>query len=325
MPGFDQGCGIYGKVEIINPVSLTLITLIVTRAGKLRKAVIPGAGMGTRLLSVTKEQPKEMLPVFAKSKNGDICLKPVVQLVFEELYLVGFREFCFAVGKGKRAIEDHFTPDHSFVSLLKERNLTRAAEELKTFYRMIEGSTLFWVNQPEPLGFGDAVLKARSFAGNDRFVVHAGDSFFVSRRGDHLRRLIKLGSESNTDAIFLSRRVEDPRRFGVILGDTVSPGQVKVNQVIEKPARTISKLAIMPVYVFDPRIFKALESNQPGVAGELQLTDGIQKLVEWKYNVFATEVGADEIWLDIGSPDLYWEAQALSHEFCTSSRHGQIR
>jgi UTP--glucose-1-phosphate uridylyltransferase len=84
----------------------------------LRKAVIPAAGLGTRLLSVTKEQPKEMLPAFARAKNGDLCLKPIVQLVFEQLHQVGFREFCFIVGRGKRAIEDHFTPDFSFVSML---------------------------------------------------------------------------------------------------------------------------------------------------------------------------------------------------------------
>jgi UTP--glucose-1-phosphate uridylyltransferase len=87
----------------------------------LRKAVIPAAGLGTRLLSVTKEQPKEMLPVFARAKNGDLCLKPIVQLVFEQLHQVGFREFCFVVGRGKRAIEDHFTPDFSFVSMLPVR------------------------------------------------------------------------------------------------------------------------------------------------------------------------------------------------------------
>src|SRR3989441_11370929 len=84
----------------------------------LRKAVIPAAGLGTRLLSVTKEQPKEMLPVFAKGKNGDLCLKPIVQLVFEQLYHVGFRECCFIMGRGKRAKEDHFMPAFNIVSLL---------------------------------------------------------------------------------------------------------------------------------------------------------------------------------------------------------------
>src|SRR2546428_9653768 len=99
----------------------------------LKKVVIPAAGLGTRLLSVTKEQPKEMLPVFARGMNGDLCLKPVVQLIFEQLYSVGFRDFCFIVGRGKRAIEDHFTPDLSFISKLDSKGRDRATEDLQAF------------------------------------------------------------------------------------------------------------------------------------------------------------------------------------------------
>src|SRR2546428_13730545 len=108
----------------------------------LRKAVIPAAGMGTRLLSVTKEQPKEMLPVFARATNGDLCLKPIVQLIFEQLYSVGFRDFCFIVGRGKRAIEDHFTPDLSFISKLVNKDLDSDNVELQTFYKKSNDSTL---------------------------------------------------------------------------------------------------------------------------------------------------------------------------------------
>src|SRR2546428_13066389 len=104
----------------------------------LKKVVIPAAGLGTRLLSVTKEQPKEMLPVFAKGKNGDLCLKPIVQLVFEQLYHVGFREFCFILGLGDRAIEDHFTPDFSFVSMLDSKGKDGPASDLENFYTMID-------------------------------------------------------------------------------------------------------------------------------------------------------------------------------------------
>ncbi len=104
--------------------------------------MIPAAGLGTRLLSVTKEQQKEMLPVFARAKNGDLCLKPIVQLVFEQLHQVGFREFCFIVGRGKRAIEDHFTPDFSFVSMLDSKGLDGPAGELEAFYEMVDDSTI---------------------------------------------------------------------------------------------------------------------------------------------------------------------------------------
>ena len=280
----------------------------------LRKAVIPAAGLGTRLLSVTKEQPKEMLPVFAKGKNGELCLKPIVQLVFEQLYQVGFREFCFIVGRGKRAIEDHFTPDFSYVSMLDSKGKDGPAADLENFYKMIDSSTVSWVNQSEPRGFGDAVLKAKSFAGNDRFMVHAGDSHFISKNADHLRRVVRLSEESKADALFLSMEVDDPKRFGIVEGETTRNGLVKVKHVVEKPLNPASKLAIMPVYVFDSNIFKALEATKAGFAGELQLTDGIQKMVDWNLNVYTTKVESSEIWLDIGSPDLYWQAQNLSHK-----------
>ncbi len=281
----------------------------------LRKAVIPAAGLGTRLLSVTKEQPKEMLPVFARGRNGELCLKPIVQLVFEQLYQVGFREFCFVVGRGKRAIEDHFTPDFSFVSMLDSKGKNGPASDLEAFYKMVEGSTLVWVNQPEPRGFGDAVLKAKAFVGEESFLVHAGDSHFISRNADHLRRLMRMRDEMKADALFLSQEVEDPRRYGVVDGERVSEGIVRVKHLVEKPEKPISKLAIMPVYVFDSVVFKALEAIAAGFGGEVQLTDAIQRMVDWGLNVYTSFLGQGEVRLDIGSPDSYWEAQNLSHKY----------
>lgn len=281
----------------------------------LKKAVIPAAGLGTRLLSVTKEQPKEMLPVFARGRNGELCLKPIVQLVFEQLYHVGFREFCFIVGRGKRAIEDHFTPDFSYVSMLDDKGLDGVAGDLESFYKMVDSSTLMWVNQSQPRGFGDAVLKAKSFAGDDTFIVQAGDSHFLSKDSDHLRRVIQMSKKSKANALFLSMEVDDPSRFGIVDGESVGDGLVKVKHLVEKPLKSVSKLAIMPVYVFDSNIFKALEATAQGFAGELQLTDGIQKMVDWDLDVYTTRVGASEVWLDIGSPDLFWEAQNLSHKY----------
>jgi UTP--glucose-1-phosphate uridylyltransferase len=280
----------------------------------LKKAVIPAAGLGTRLLSVTKEQPKEMLPVFAKGKNGDLCLKPIVQLVFEQLYQVGFREFCFIVGRGKRAIEDHFTPDFNFVSMLDSKGKDGPASDLERFYKMIDGSTVVWVNQSEPRGFGDAVLKAKSFVGEDKFMVHAGDSHFLAKDADHLRRVMDASMKMKANALFLSMEVDDPKRFGIVEGEAMVDGLVRVKRLVEKPLKPASKLAIMPVYVFDSNIFKALEATKAGFAGELQLTDGIQKMVDWNLNVYTTKVASNEIWLDIGSPDLYWQAQNLSHK-----------
>jgi UTP--glucose-1-phosphate uridylyltransferase len=96
------------------------------------------------------------------------------------------------VGRGKRAIEDHFTPDFSFVSMLDSKGLDGPAGELEAFYKMVDRCTISWVNQPQPRGFGDAVLKAKSFVGDDRFLVHAGDSHFISRNAEHLRRVVRM-------------------------------------------------------------------------------------------------------------------------------------
>ena len=256
-----------------------------------------------------------MLPIFARGEHGALCLKPIVQLVFEQLYQVGFREFCFIVGRGKRAIEDHFTPDINFVSMLDSKGRDGPAADLEHFYKMIEGSTLLWVNQPEPRGFGDAVLKAKSFVGNDKFMVHAGDSHFISKNADHLRRVIRLSEGSGANALFLSMEVDDPKRFGVVEGKNGENGLVRVMRLVEKPSNPASKLAIMPVYAFDSNIFQALEATKVGFAGELQLTDGIQKMVDWGLDVLSTRVESSEVWLDIGSPDLYWQAQNLSHKY----------
>jgi UTP--glucose-1-phosphate uridylyltransferase len=280
----------------------------------LRKAVIPAAGLGTRLLPVTKEQPKEMLPVFARGKSGELCLKPIVQLVFEQLYQVGFREFCFIVGRGKRAIEDHFTPDFSYISTLDSRGKNGVAEDLEAFYKMVESSTLVWINQPQPRGFGDAVLKVKAFVGGEGFLVHAGDSYFLSKNADHLRRLQKTADELKADASFLVQEVEDPRRYGVVVGERFSDGIVKVKRLVEKPEKPQSNLAIMPVYVFHSMILKALEGTAVGHGGEVQLTDGIQNMIDRGLNVYGIMIGPDELRLDIGSPDSYWKAQNLSHK-----------
>lgn len=194
------------------------------------------------------------------------------------------------------------------------------AEDLEAFYKMVEGSTLVWVNQPQPRGFGDAVLKVKAFVGGESFLVHAGDSHFISRNADHLRRLMRMGDELKADALFLSQEVEDPRRYGVVEGERIADGIVRVKHLVEKPERPISKLAIMPVYVFDSVIFKALESTAVGHGGEVQLTDGIQRMVEWGLNVYGVMIGSDEVRLDIGSPDSYWEAQNLSHKYFSQTR-----
>jgi len=281
--------------------------------GAVTKAVIPAAGLGTRLLPTTKELPKEMMPIFTKSRRG-LTVKPILQIIFEELFDVGVRKFCFIVGRGKRAIEDHFTPDYDYVDYLMKRGKKLVAEELKDFYRKIEKSIIMWVNQPEPKGFGDAVLKAKAFVGNDPFIVHAGDTLVLPEEGPRIERLVKVFTERKLDAIFLLKRVKDPRMYGVIEPGEVQEDIVKVKKIVEKPEIPPSDLAVIPIYVFNPIIFKALETIPKGKRGELELTDAIQRIIEWGYKVNALTPREGQEWLDVGTPNTYWRALKLSYE-----------
>ena len=286
----------------------------------IRKVVIPAAGIGSRLVPATKEQPKEMLPIFAGDANGEPCLKPLLQLIFEQLYDAGFREFCFVVGRGKRAIEDHFTPDHDFISTLMSKGKTRLARSLEEFYSKIEKSKIIWINQPKPMGFGDAVLKAQSFVGDEEFLIHAGDTYIISNNNQHLKSLIDIHERLNSDVTFIVHEVDDPRKYGIIEGDEVDESIYRVMRVEEKPEVPPTNLAIMPVYIFHPVIFKALEVTPLGKGGELQLTDGIQKLIDWKLKIHAVKLSQKDTVLDIGTPQTYWEALQLSYSLLVNRK-----
>ena len=283
----------------------------------IRKVVIPSAGLGTRLFPATKEQPKEMLPIFSKSTNGNMAVKPLLQMVFEQLHDTGFREFCFIVGRGKRSIEDHFTPDSNSISMLQEMGKNGSATDLESFYNKLKMSTIVWVNQPQPKGFGNAVLMAQPFVQNEHCLVHAGDTYIISESMEHIKLLIDTYERLNADAAFIVQEIENPKQFGIIEAEETESGIYKVKKAIEKPEKPPTNLAIMPIYVFHPVIFKGLEKTQPGKGGEVQLTDAIQKLVEWGLNVYAVKLNKGQTRLDIGSPETYWEALYLSYQhFC---------
>jgi UTP--glucose-1-phosphate uridylyltransferase len=286
------------------------------------KAVIPAAGLGTRLLSATKEQPKEMLPLFALSIEGQLCLKPIIQLVFEQLYDRGVREFCFIVGKSKRAIEDHFTIDMGYLEHLNSKGKNCLASDLQDFYRKVEESTIMWVNQPQPKGFGHAILQARSFAGDSSILVHAGDTFIVSTDGgDYLERLVGLHRKNNQVATLLLKEVPDPRPYGVAEVVSKSEG-LKVISLVEKPEKPATNLAVMPLYIFESVILDALKELAPGYGGEIQLTDAIQRLIAQGLDVGAILLN-DVLCLDIGTPESYWEALRLSYTYITTSDNYQ--
>jgi UTP--glucose-1-phosphate uridylyltransferase len=278
------------------------------------KVVIPTAGLGTRLLPATKETPKEMLPIFALGINGEVCVKPLLQAVFEQLFDIGLREFCFIVGRGKGSISDHFTSDRNFLNVLSDEGKQEVSKELSSFYEKVRCSSLVFVSQPEPRGFGDAVLRAEPYI-REPFLVQAGDTYILSEGNNHLTRLLKIHDEFEATATIMVKEVEDPKPFGVIQGEEIETGIYHVERVVEKPERPPTNLAITALYLFTTAIFRALKSISAGVGGELQLTDGIQELIDSGLKVTAVELRADEFWLDIGSPQSYWTALSHSHVF----------
>ena len=278
----------------------------------IKKVVIPAAGLGTRLLPITKELPKEMLPIFLRGKGGGICLKPMLQAVFEQLYDFGFREYGFIVGRGKRAIEDHFTADESFLEYLKDSNKVKLAGELRDFYEKIGNSTIVFINQPKPRGFGDAVYRAKLFTGNEPFLIHAGDDLILTQNNDHLRRVMKVFENYDADAAFLVEEVKDPRGYGVIVGDEINSGIFKVRKVVEKPQQPPSNLAIIALYTFKPIIYQAIKKVKPDESGEVQLTDAVSFLLDWQCRIYALKLKIGERRMDIGTPETYLETLRIT-------------
>lgn len=223
----------------------------------------------------------------------------------------------FVVGRGKRGIEDHFTPDANCIKTLEGLGKNGQSSDLGDFYDKLETSTIMWVNQPEPKGFGNAVLMAQPFVQHENCLVHAGDSCIISKNSDYIKKLIEGFKRYNADAAFLVLEIENPTQYGIVEGNEVDPGIIKVKSVVEKPEKPKTNWAIMPIYAFRPIIFDALESTEPGKNGEIQLTDAIQKLIDWHSNVIAVKLDKSYYHLDIGSPERYWQALELSYkQFC---------
>lgn len=284
----------------------------------VRKVVITAAGLGTRLLPTTKEMPKEMLPIYVRAGNGSVTLKPLLQALFEQLYSFGFRQFCFVVGRGKRAIEDHFTPDWDFVEKMDKMGKYSTVSDLVTFYKMLEESVIVWVSQPSPRGFGDAVRTARHFVGDDNFLLCAGDTIILGNNTHFLKRLFEAAPRNMLDSALLVQKVENPQQYGVVVSQPLNQTLHQVFKVVEKPKTPPSNLAIMPFYIFTPYIMKALDMISEGVGREIQLTDAIQKLIDMGGKVLAVELLDNEMRLDIGTPETYMEALSLSYRYANS-------
>jgi UTP--glucose-1-phosphate uridylyltransferase len=284
------------------------------------KVVITAGGIGTRLLPFSKEIPKEMSPIILADDGASLQVKPIIQAIFEQLYRRKLRDFFIVVGRGKRAIEDHFTPDWAFLDDLKKKG--KSDGNLEDFYLKIRGSNLVFVSQPEPLGFGDAVLRARPYISGE-FLLHAGDTYIISEHDSFLKRLVSVHAKFEADATILLQEMKDPRPYGVVAAEKMGDGVVRVRGAVEKPEKPKSNLAILPVYIFNRRIFDALAKIRPGKGGEVQLTDGIQELVRQGERVVGVKLSKADLRLDIGSPETLMEALELSRKYSESSRPGE--
>lgn len=286
------------------------------------KAVIITAGLGTRLLPVAKGTPKVMLPIFALGRNGKLCLKPVLQLVFEQLHDVGLEEFCFIVGRSKHIIEDYFTPDHDFLAHLRERKKTEQANEMEDFYKRVADSTIKFVNQPEQKGTGDAVYRAKNVTGNEPFLLHMGDDLVLSKENSHLKRLIRTFEKRKADAAFLVAKVEDPTSYGVISGKQIAKGLHKVSTIVYQPKKPPSNLSDVAAYILNANIYQEISNVKPlAESGEISLIPAIQSLIDKGGNVYAVELEPHEKRIDIGNAEKYREALNTSHQFFGGEEH----
>jgi UTP--glucose-1-phosphate uridylyltransferase len=228
----------------------------------IRKAVIPAAGFGTRLLPATKAQPKEMLPVVDK---------PVIQYVVEEALSSGIKDILIITGRNKRAIEDHFdrgTIDNRYLLEIDE---------------MMDEVSLFYTRQRAPKGLGDAVYYAKSFVGDEPFALLLGDTITIP---ECLRELIAK-YEAFRKSIIAVEEVsrEKISSYGVVQGKEIKRDVLLVEDLVEKPLAESapSNLAILGRYILTPAIFKAIEKTPPGKGDEIQLTDALRKLDEMRY------------------------------------------
>jgi UTP--glucose-1-phosphate uridylyltransferase len=271
--------------------------------------VITAAGKGTRLLPFTKEMPKEMMPIFSSTFTKKKVVLPLLQYIYEQLYSMGFRDYCFVVGREKRSIEDHFTPHETYLNELSgdyKKFITK-------FYQKLENSHLVWVNQNRPLGFGDAVRRAERYVGNEDFIVHAGDVTILSKSKHPISRLIETAKRNpDAKAILLCKKIKDFKRYGVPTIEKVTNNLFSVREVVEKPDKPKSDFGILPLYYFKADIFSSVKKIKPGKGKEFQLTDGIQNLIKEKHKVLAITLNKNEEEIDVGTVESYKKSQEIT-------------
>ncbi|MDM8533160.1 UTP--glucose-1-phosphate uridylyltransferase GalU [Clostridiaceae bacterium HSG29] len=271
---------------------------------KVRKAVIPAAGFGTRFLPATKAQPKEMLPIVDK---------PTIQYNVEELINAGIEEILIITSRNKEAIMNHFDKTPELDYSLRNNNkldLLKISEDISNMVN------IHFVRQKEAKGLGHAILCAKSFIGNEPFAVLLGDDVVYSEE-PCIKQLIDVYNEYNSSVVGVQQvKKENVSKYGIVDGKKVNDRTYELNDMVEKPdiENAPSNMAILGRYVLTPEIFEELENTKKGKGGEIQLTDGIKNLNK-KQNVYAYDFEGRRY--DAGNKLGYMEANveyALRHD-----------
>jgi len=266
----------------------------------IRSAIVPVAGLGTRLLPATKSQPKEMLPV---------ARKPIVQYVVEELVANGAEQVLFITGRNKSSIENHFDSDPELLRALSASSKQDLLGEL-AFEDL--NAHFFYTRQRFQRGLGDAVLAGENFAGEEPFIVALGDSILgLHANSMAVSRMAELFEQKHASCVIAVEEVppEQTSHYGIIRPADEGEGWLRVANLVEKPkpGDAPSNLAIAGRYIFSPLIFDMIRRVQPDARGEVQLTDAIQLLCEEGRRVLACKLPAGEKRYDIGNFPSYFE------------------
>jgi UTP--glucose-1-phosphate uridylyltransferase len=237
---------------------------------KIKKAVFPVAGLGTRFLPATKASPKEMMPLVDK---------PLIQYVVEEAIDAGIEEMIMITGRGKNAIEDHFDISFELEHTLKGKNNNKLLEEVQRISNLVD----FWyIRQKEPLGLGHAILRTKDLIGNEPFAVLLGDDIIHSHV-PAIKQLIQVYEKYNASVIAVEKvDKKEISSYGVIKPKEIEDRVYQIMDMVEKPpsAEAPSDLAIIGRYILTPQIFEALEKTDADKSGEIQLTNGLRRLLK---------------------------------------------
>ena len=237
---------------------------------KVRKAIIPAAGLGTRFLPATKAQPKEMLPIVDK---------PTIQYIIEEAVASGIEEILIITGRNKKCIEDHFDKSVELEMELEKNNKNELLEMVRGISDMVD---IHYIRQKEPRGLGHAILCAKAFVGNEPFAVLLGDDV-VDSEVPCLKQLMDCYKEYKTSILGVQTvDRENVDKYGIVDGIHIEDRVYKVKNLVEKPSveDAPSNVAILGRYIITPQIFDILSETKPGKGGEIQLTDALQTLIE---------------------------------------------